>query len=345
MVDSNPADCLEGRDLGNGWTVESKITRKPNSTGGCFSVGYKVKRTDGKIAFLKALDFSEALRAHDPAIALQSVTQQFNFERAILEKCRDRKLHRILTPLTDGKITIAGFGPLGVVHYLIFELAKGDIRNVLSDFRSLDLLWCLTSLHHVSVGLQQLHTNGTAHQDLKPSNVLFMEGDGSKISDLGRASDQNMQSPFDSASVPGDFGYAAPDLYYKDTKVDGFEKRLLADLYLLGSLIFFHFSGLSAVQALRNKLLGVTLACTNFQQDLPYLQHAFEETLIDLRIEMVKVAGNLADPIMVLARQLCEPDPLRRGDPQWKDSVVPRHNLQRYVSALDLLCKKAECMR
>jgi eukaryotic-like serine/threonine-protein kinase len=213
MVDSNPADCLEGRDLGNGWTVESKITRKPNSTGGCFSVGYEVRSADGRMAFLKALDFSEALRAADPAKALQSVTEQFNFERAILEKCRDRKLDRILIPITDGKITVNGFGPFGVVLYLIFARAEGDIRNVLVDFRSLDLLWSLTSLHHVSVGLQQLHNNGTAHQDLKPSNVLFMGGEGSKITDLGRASDKTMQSPFDGMSVPGDFGYAAPDLY------------------------------------------------------------------------------------------------------------------------------------
>ena len=61
-MNSNPADSLEGVNLGNGWTVKEKIVRKPTSTGGCFSVGYKVVDSEGKVAFLKALDFSEALR-------------------------------------------------------------------------------------------------------------------------------------------------------------------------------------------------------------------------------------------------------------------------------------------
>ena len=41
-VASTPAENLENMDLGNGWTVASRITRKKRSTGGHFSIGYKV---------------------------------------------------------------------------------------------------------------------------------------------------------------------------------------------------------------------------------------------------------------------------------------------------------------
>lgn len=341
-MNSNPADSLEGIKLGDGWTVKEKIVRKPTSTGGCFSVGYKVVDSGGKEAFLKALDFSEALRDSDPIQALKTVTTLFTFERDLLAKCRDRRLSRILTPLADGNINIPGFGDWGVVYYLIFEMAKGDIRNVQGNYRQIDLMWCLSSLHHVAVGLNQLHKSSVAHQDIKPSNILVMGADGNKITDLGRSSDQSQQCPWDNASIAGDQGYAPADLYYKDTGVEGFEKRLLTDLYLLGSLFFFHFSGISAVHALRMKLRGVPMAGQSFNEDLPYLQHAFEETLTDLENDIKKLAGKLSDSIMLMARQLCEPDPVKRGDPKWKGSVVKPYDLQRYISGISLLIGKAK---
>lgn len=341
---SNPAGSLkEGLDLGNGWKVLKRLSRRPNSTGGCFSVGYKVISDDGKEAFLKALDFSEALKDKKPIDALRTMTVLYTFERDLLAKCKDRKLSRILTPICDGQIVVEGFGDWGLVHYLIFELAKGDIRNVQQDLKTIDLLWCLNSLHDAAVGLKQLHQSQVAHQDIKPSNVLVMDIDGSKLTDLGRASDQNQHCPWDNAQVAGDGGYAPIDLYYKDTGVDGFEKRILTDIYLLGSLFFFHFSGVSAVHAIRSKLQGMPLSGTSFQVDLPYLQDAFEKTLSDFQTDVEHVAGKLSEPIVLMARQLCDPDPTKRGDPKWKGSIVPRYDLQRYISSLDAVSKRLEC--
>jgi len=36
----NPAHCLSGIDLGNGWLVGEKLTKEVGGTGGHFSVGY-----------------------------------------------------------------------------------------------------------------------------------------------------------------------------------------------------------------------------------------------------------------------------------------------------------------
>jgi len=329
-------------DLGNGWRVVEKVTKKPKSTGGAFSVGYKVKHADGREAFLKALDFSEAFNAPDPPSELARLTELYLFERNLLAKCKDKRLDRVMTPISDGKVTIPGYGPLGQVFYLIFDLAAGDIRGVLQDFSKLDLLWSLTSLHNVAVGLNQLHHIDVVHQDIKPSNVLFAEDSGSKISDLGRACDKNRSSLNDSFAVAGDTSYAPLDLFYLNTGVGGFEKRFLTDLYLLGSLFFFHFSGVSAVHALQTKLQGIKVTNHSFNHDLPYFQHAYEETLSDLRGILEPLAGSLAPQILIIAKQLCEPDPSKRGDPGWKGSRVPMYNLQRYISKLDALCKRVE---
>ena len=270
------------------------------------------------------------------------MTQAYNFERDLLDKCKNRKLRKVMTPILDGLVDIDGFGIYSQVHYLIFELAEGDIRDVLTKFDDLDLAWSLRSLHNAAVGLKELHGIRIAHQDLKPSNMLVLGTNDQRIGDLGRASDQQIPSYNDSIRVPGDLSYAPVDLYYQDTGINGFEKRFLADAYLLGSLFFFHFSGVSAAHALRSKLQGTKLSDTNFKEDLPHFQHAFEESLFDLSIRIAEVAPNFASDIIVMVKQLCDPDPTKRGDPKWGNSIVPKYDLQRFISKLDLLCRKAE---
>lgn len=234
-----PADCLEGLTLDGGWKVVKLVKPSPHATGGHFSTGYLVEHESGKCAYLKALDFSEAFKAPDFSRELQSMTEAYNFERDLLSKCKGRKLNRVVTPLADGTVTVPGnFGPLGNVCYLIFENAKGNVRDEVAQFVAFDLAWCLRSIHHTAVGLQQLHSAGIAHQDLKPSNVLVFHDVGSKIADLGRSSDVSVQSPMDSYQIPGDVAYAPPEQFYPLGTPRNFSDRCLADLYLLGRIFF-----------------------------------------------------------------------------------------------------------
>ena len=341
-----PAECLTNLKLKDGWTVVSIIKPAPRSTGGHFSIGYLVRNSNGKKAYLKALDFSTAFQAPDPARELQSMTEAYNFERDILTKCKDRKLSRVVTPIADGTVTVAGnFGHLGTVCYLIFEHARGDIRKEIEQFAAFDLAWCLRSLHQTAVGLKQLHGAGIAHQDLKPSNVLVFSDAGSKIADLGRASDSNLKSQFDHNQVPGDVGYAPPEQFYYSSGGREFSDRCLSDLYLLGSLFFFYFTGCSATQAMQAKtrgFKGINFSNNDFHNDLPYIKRAFNESVQDLKAEIIPFAGDLADEIIKIVIELCEPDPKLRGDRQAIGRQPLGYNLERYVSRLNLLARKAE---
>ena len=64
MVSGIPSQDLLGLTLKNGWEVIDVIKKNKNSTGGIFSTGYKVKN-NGKLAYLKALDFSSAFQSND----------------------------------------------------------------------------------------------------------------------------------------------------------------------------------------------------------------------------------------------------------------------------------------
>lgn len=340
-----PAECLIGLDLTGGWHVDSIIKRHPKGTGGCFSVSYRVSNKNGKQAFLKAFDYSAAFQGPgDQARMLQDMTTAFNYERDLLNKCSG--LSRIVTPLSDGYADIKKHHPLNQVPYLIFEMAKNDIRSEIADWTVFDLAWSLRVLHNSSVGLQQLHLKRIAHQDLKPSNVLFFPNEGSKLSDLGRASYASSPSPIDDiARIPGDFTYAAPELYYGWAHSEGFGKRYISDLYLLGSLIFFFFMGLPASQILWLKISELhknNFTQTQFLQDLPYWQEAFAVSLSLLEQNIKPIAGKLSDGILQIARELCEPDPRKRGNPKVFDTLIPQYDLQNYITRFDVLARKAE---
>jgi len=269
------------------------------------------------------------------------------FERDLLEKCKGRKLARVVTPLAHGNVQVPGWvGDLSTVYYIVFELARGDIRTEVANWKQFDLAWALRSLHHASIGLRQLHSVGIAHQDLKPSNVLVFPQEGAKIADLGRSSSQDTPSDMDKCQIPGDVTYAAPEQLYGWRLSPDFCLRYVADLYQLGNLLFFYLTGISSTAAMRTKLVRAVpgFSGMDFIHDLPYLQQAFSEVVSDLRAILPPLEDKIASEIVMIAQQLCEPDPRRRGDSNAPLSGRPQHDLQAYISRFDRLAKRAEWM-
>jgi len=338
------AHFLEGRDLSNGWKVLEKVPRSGGATGGMFSIGYVVEHADGRKGFLKALDFSEALK---DLRELQRLLQEYNFECDLLAKCRERRLTRVATALTQGKTTVDGYEPaaLADVHYVIFEFADGDIR---SQMERAHVVWCLTVLHNVAVGLRQLHTLGIAHQDVKPSNVLTFREFGSKIGDLGSAVDRTMISPHDDEPVGGDPAYAPPEQLYRNLQGEWNRRRLATDMYLLGSLIMYMFTAVGTTAAVLSRMyagLHYMFPDVTYENVMPHWRLAFEEVIEDFRIAVAAMSPEndyFARELSVMLRELCDPDPALRGTPQSRGLTGGQYSLERYVSRLDLMRLKAE---
>lgn len=333
------AERLTGLLLDGGWKVMAPAPKDANSTGGFFSKCYFVENDDGRKAFLKALDISHALRADDPALALQTLTEAFNFEREVLVKCKNEKLDHIVIAIDDGKVRFEDAVDGGVVQYLIFELADGDVRRQAMIDRKFDIAWSLRTLHHIAVGLQQLHGQGIAHQDLKPSNVLVFNGNTSKISDFGRSAYKGHTPPHEYNDVAGDLTYAPPELLYGYSNLDWNQRRFGCDAYLMGSMTLFFFGGVGATPLLLKELPEEFMWDSwkgSFEEILPYLHDAFHRVLKTYRDSL---PDSLQGDLTEIVSQLCTPDPRLRGHPR---NRFNQFSMERFISKLNLLARSAE---
>ncbi len=176
--------------------------------------------------------------------------------------------------------------------------------------------------------------------------MLVFPVNGSKVTDLGSASQRGNPSDSDKKTIPGDVSYASPEQWYGWNQSPDFSHRFVNDLYRLGSLLFFFFANCSATDAIQLKISVMhkkQFTGSDFPRDLPYIQYAFGEVLSDLRKSLEEFAEDLTDEITMIAEQLCEPDPGRRGDPNALDALHrPQHDMQPYVSRFNRLARKAE---
>jgi serine/threonine protein kinase len=296
---------------------------------------------------MKVLDYQGAISSPNPVAALQTMTADFQHEVASLEMCRDRRMRRVVLALESATENDAAY-PMGLLSYIIFEPAIGDLRVVLPlQFADGDLALRFGILHDAVLGVGELHAAKIAHQDLKPSNILAVESPAGrpypqgKIADLGRAIVASLPHRFDGLAFPGDRGYAPPEYLY-DFVPSGYDQRRRgADLYQIGSLMCFVLS-------------GVTMSALIYSELPPSLRwDAWRGDFVDIEPSLQDATSRAIDRVVVglpdWARQsvremltnLCDPDPGRRSAMTRHLLNVSNYSLARIVSALDRLQKQA----
>ena len=335
------ADKLLGLKLDGGWQVIESVTKSGSQTGSYFSKGYLARNEDGRVAFLKAMDFSDANGAPDFARAIEQIARQFNFERDILDYCKDRKLANVVRSIGGGLVNVDGTGnPLGNVQYFLFEPAVGDIRRVISSFDQITLSWVLDVLHEAAIGLRQLHLALVAHQDVKPSNILAFGGERVKIADLGCASLRGQSCPRDGLNIPGQLSYAPPEQLYSYVDSDWLIRRVGSDMYQLGSLGFFLLCGIPMNAMLATELeppfhwdqWGGTYADV-----LPRIEFGFAK----IKARLLSESAPEVHRLLLLLCELCEPNYKNRGNRRKAAISQQQYSLETYVSRLGNLRSSA----
>ncbi|MGM9481988.1 protein kinase domain-containing protein [Roseateles sp. NT4] len=351
----NPAFDLVGQTIADGWLVTTRLPRKnepggEHQTGGNFSIGY-IATKGGKKAFVKAIDVQGVIEDRHSGLKLvprlKRMTDSHTFESTILEVCKKAKLDRIVEVIASDDIEVPS-APHGIpVPFIMFELAEGDIRKAIDASEKIDTAWKLKVLHHVAVGIQQLHRHDISHQDLKPSNVLLFGKKSvvAKIGDMGRSSRRGLVAEHDDCDVPGAVAYAPPEQVFGIRPERWEDRREGCDVYHLGAMAAFLFTGvvLSArlSQALpvdmRPYLWGGQSGC-DYDTALPILKRALAEFVADSQTSLPVWAAEELSQIILTA---CDPDWRVRGDSKARQSLANNVGIDAYVSRFDRLAKNA----
>lgn len=335
---------LEGVRLDDQWRVCERVMRSSHSSGGCHSVSYVVEDNDGRRAFLKAIDFSAAFEDPDFTFKLQAMLEAFNFEVKLLERCRNKNFDRIVTALRHGTVRVPG--QTVPVSYLITELADGDLRGYIDFDAELDVAWALRALHYCAVAVSQLHGQQIAHLDIKPSNAL-MFGKVLKVTDLGSAVCRYEASRNDVAEIPGDHSYAPPEFLYGSISPDWYARRFAWDVYSVGSMAVFIFVSVGMTSLLDAKLdesFSWRKWYAGYELVLPYVLDAFDRAMVVFANSLAEknVDLDLNVRLVGVVRELCNPDPARRGHPKSRASIGNPYSLERHISELNELARRAE---
>ncbi len=155
---------------------------------------------------------------------------------------------------------------------------------------------------------------------------------------------KDMDSEYNKRQYSGDWTYAPPEMMYRYYDKDWNKRVYATDCYLLGSMIVFYFAGIS-MSALLLKHLPENFRWEvwrgTFDEIKPYLVEAFSNAIIEFRGSFDD--EYFKDEISNVVEQLCYPFPEERGHPKnVANKNSSNFNLERFVTKLDVLTKKAE---
>ncbi|MCW2366576.1 serine/threonine protein kinase [Sphingobium sp. B7D2B] len=361
---STLAECLVGRSLQGMkskkiWTVEERLWVEEEKSNAKCSVGYRVRSADGRQAFLKASDLSLLTIEEGSYVdRIFAATLSHKFERELLEYCRGSRMDRVVLAIDYGETMLPFDGRDEFLFFIIFELADHDMRVRTDKARDFSLAWCLSAMHELAVGVKQLHLGNVTHNDIKPANCLVFEKIFHKIADLGCATRAHEQSLYEDSHDAGDPKYAAPEIIYAANEGEKaalcrFDERRAADLYNLGSMIYFLMTGTMMTPQVLSRLAREHRPPLHsggwngsYKDVEPYWREAFARLMTDFseRLNSV-VPEHLADlrhQLFKVVSELCEPQPELRGHPLSRSSTQNRYSVERYISMFDSMRRKAE---
>lgn len=335
-----PSRALLGMTTSTGWTITEELKNTLGS-GGNFCCRYRATSADGKLGFLKAMDLTSAISGG--IRELQKLINSFVFEQDILFFCKDRKMSRVVTPLDAGTIVVANHPPpINEVYYVIFECADGDLRQQYIEPNTINWKDAFKALHHTALGTLQLHQAGIAHQDIKPSNILCFDKKISKISDLGRVTDDKGKSPFSGMAFTGDRSYAPIEERYGFVPKE-FRERFYADIHMVGSLAYHLVSGIQITPVLLKEaqLIVPNILSMSYFDALPFFQTSYNKVISDFHKECSALFPiNVANQLQNIVFEMCNPNIKERACLS-DNQKISKITINRYVGKFATLNRAA----
>lgn len=152
----------------------------------------------------------------------EQLLQRFKTEALAAARCQHSNI-----------VTVYDFGQHEGMPYIAMEFVKGrGLDDVLKDSEgALPLKRINTLVMGICRGLHFAHQQGIVHRDMKPANVMVLEGDAVKIADFGIA----RLPTSDLTQIGSQLGTPS---YMPPEQREGTEVDQRADIFALGVMIF-----------------------------------------------------------------------------------------------------------
>ena len=160
--------------------------------------------------------------------------------------------------------------------YLVMEYLEGrDLKQTLENERRLDYKRALHIVMQVCDAMDYAHRAGVFHRDVKPSNIMLLENDETKVTDFGIAKISNYLSLTQTGRVLGTPSYMAPE------QIEGQTTDGRADLFSLGVVLYELIAG-------KRPFMADSLAALAYKiVHKPHLPPSLENVEIPLALDEV----------------------------------------------------------
>ncbi len=202
----------------------------PNEKIGRFEIASLIGR-GGMAAVYQAYDPEQ-----DGLVAVKVLGQKYQNDlgfRASFEREAEtiaRLSHPAIVPLYE-------FGQHEGKLYIVMEyMPNGSLADRIAQ-GPLSIFDTGTIIKRVSAALDYAHSQGIVHLDLKPSNILFDQGDDAFLADFGIAFQSTIFRQ-DRIVLSGTPAYMSPEQARKEKEIDG-----RSDLYSLGLTVYESLTG------------------------------------------------------------------------------------------------------
>jgi len=346
---------LKGKTIG-GWLVGDRIIN--NDMTAKYALFYEVSK-DGVNAIMKVLNYDKCLNANyldgakDQNDLLAREAEAFHFETQLSKECAGSHMGNVIRYLDSGELKLEGYAVRNVA-YIVYEMSEGKIGNFLKFSSKANfvadlglLVDKLKSLHQVTKGVKQLHTHLIAHHNITPQSIeVFNTNSVFKVGGLQKSRTRQtvLNSPVAAKLFDGDYTFAPPEAFFGYKISEEMSTYYQIDTYMLGNLVVYYLSSMNLTTLINQKcpytLIDWASKGAEYPQVLPDIRKAFYESLDEIKASIC--VKELRDPIVEIIEGLCNPDPEERGYPGGFARVQTNADLQRMLTKLDLLYRKAQ---
>ena len=176
-------------------------------------------------------------RLLDRPVAVKILHAQFQSDEEFIEKFH-REAQAAARLSHPNIVNIYDVGASGDDHYIVMEYVPGrTLKELIQQRGHLAPEEALTITGEIAEALAHAHANGLVHCDIKPHNILMMNGQTAKVADFGIARAVTESTMTYSGNVIGSVHYFSPE------QAKGTMITPKSDVYSLGVVLYEMLTG------------------------------------------------------------------------------------------------------